>query len=172
MNRLLYSFSIFILILLFIGCGQSEPQNSSEEINFDQRIVTKQLQDSLINGETYLSVYSQIYGLTQTRIHDLTVIASMRNMNARDTVFIQKADLYDTHGALITSYVEEVIFIAPMETIEIIIEENDPSGGTGANFLFEWQKPESSQDPLFEGVMISTSGQQGLSFLTRGIRTR
>jgi hypothetical protein len=91
-------------------------------------------------------------------------------MNLKDSVYIQTADLYDTHGELIKSYVREDIFIVPMETLEIVIEENDPSGGTGANFIFEWKKPAASLDPYFEGIMISTSGQQGLSFATRGIR--
>ena len=57
-----------------------------------------------------------------------------------------------------------------METVEIIIDEIDKEGGTGANFLMEWKINQTSNEPLFEGVMISTSGQQGLSFTTHGIK--
>jgi hypothetical protein len=55
-----------------------------------------------------------------------------------------------------------------METIEIVINEKDDLGGTGGNFIFEWFIPKNSPEPLFEGVMISTTSQQGLSFTTQG----
>ncbi|MCB0473148.1 MAG: DUF3124 domain-containing protein, partial [Flavobacteriaceae bacterium] len=67
-------------------------------------------------------------------------------------------------------YFDSTIFLAPMETIEIIIDENDVSGGTGSNFIFEWKIPENCPEPLFEGIMTSTMGQQGLSFTTQAKR--
>jgi hypothetical protein len=57
-----------------------------------------------------------------------------------------------------------------LETAEIIIDEVDDSGGTGSNFIFEWKIPQNCQAPLFEGVMSSTMGQQGLSFTTEAKR--
>ena len=57
-----------------------------------------------------------------------------------------------------------------METIEIIIEEKDSEGGSGANFVFDWAMKNDTNPPLIEAVMISTYGQQGLSFTTRGVR--
>jgi len=56
-----------------------------------------------------------------------------------------------------------------METAEIIIDERDKTGGTGANFLFDWNKNPDINSPIFEAVMISTYGQQGLSFTTQGV---
>ena len=56
-----------------------------------------------------------------------------------------------------------------MQTIEIVIDENDIEGGTGANFIFDWLATKSTHAPYFEAVMISTSGQQGLSFTTKGV---
>lgn len=55
-----------------------------------------------------------------------------------------------------------------METVEIVIDESDKEGGTGANFLFKWSISPNSSEPFFESVMLSTSGQQGISFTTRG----
>ena len=57
-----------------------------------------------------------------------------------------------------------------METVEIIIEEQDIEGGSGANFVFDWAIKNAKNPPLFEAVMISTYGQQGLSFTTRGVQ--
>ena len=57
-----------------------------------------------------------------------------------------------------------------METLEIIIEEDDTEGGSGANFIFDWAVNNEKNPPLFEAVMISTHGTQGLSFTTRGVQ--
>ena len=59
-----------------------------------------------------------------------------------------------------------------METIEIVIGEPDREGGTGANFVIDWSISPDVVEPLFECVMISTTGQQGLSFVTEGKRIR
>ena len=126
--------------------------------------------DSLHSGGTYLSVYSQIYSMTELRTHDLTVAVSMRNTNQQDTVYLKRAEYYNTKGELIRTYFDNPIFLTPMETLHIVIEANDNSGGTGANFIFDWSVKPDTREPLFEAVMISTMGQQGLSFSTRGER--
>ena len=93
----------------------------------------------------------------------------MPNMNTRDTVFVTHADFFDTAGRMLRNYVAEPIFVAPMETLEIVIDEGELAGGTGSNFLFTWIVPPRATAPLLEGVMISTVGQQGLSFTTQGV---
>jgi hypothetical protein len=92
----------------------------------------------------------------------------MRNTNRHDSVYIEKAVYYNTHGEAIRTYFDQPVYIRPMETVEIIIDENDQAGGTGANFLFDWKAPKKADAPFFEAVMISTAGQQGLSFTTQG----
>ena len=96
----------------------------------------------------------------------------MRNTSLRDTVYIDNAEYFDTKGKSIRTYFDKTIYIAPMETVEIVIDEIDREGGTGGNFLFNWKTNYASNEPLFEGVMISTSGQQGLSFTTQGHRVK
>ena len=78
----------------------------------------------------------------------------------------------DTDGISISNFFYLAIFVAPMATVQIIIDEKDKSGGTGANFIFDWMIKPDSNEPLFEAVMISTSGQQGLSFTTQGKRLK
>lgn len=161
-------FKIFFFILLFQACANKSELNSNPAINWKQRTVKLMPSDSLTKGKTYLSVYSQIYSQTEHTTHNLTATVSMRNINIKDTVYIKSAEYFDTHGNAIRTYFDTAIFIAPMETVEIIIEENDQEGGTGANFLFEWAMKPNANEPFFEAVMISTSGQQGLSFTTQG----
>lgn len=123
-----------------------------------------------MSGKSYLSVYSQIYSISEHKTHDLTVTASLKNISLKDTVYITKAQYYDTHANPIRTYFDKPIFLAPLETVEIVIEEVDKEGGTGANFIFDWQIKPNTLEPYFEGIMISTLGQRGLSFTTQGKR--
>ncbi len=142
--------------------------SSVSKVIWEKRFLEPKLSDSLVEGTTYLSVYSQIYSQTESRRHDLTATVSMHNTNVKDTIYIKKAEYFNTEGNSIRTYFDNTIFVAPMATVQIIIDEKDKSGGTGANFLFEWIIKPGSNEPFFEAVMISTSGQQGLSFSTRG----
>ena len=96
----------------------------------------------------------------------------MRNTSETDTVYVDKAEYFVTKGNSIRTYFPQSIFLAPMETVAIVKDEKDQEGGTGANFLFHWKIKPGTNEPLFEGIMISTSGQQGLSFATQGKRIK
>ncbi|MEO1435780.1 MAG: DUF3124 domain-containing protein [Bacteroidota bacterium] len=158
--------------LLFQACTEEPTISSISPTNWDSRTVATNLPDSLIQGTTYLSVYSQIYSQTEHKTHNLTATVSLRNTDRRDTIYLQRADYFDTKGNAIRTYFDQAIYIAPMETVEIVIDELDKSGGTGANFLFDWKVKSGSNEPLFEAIMISTSGQQGLSFTSQGVKIK
>ena len=130
------------------------------------------LSDSLNYGKSYLSVYSQIYSNTEHTTLDLTATVSIRNTSELNAISLLKANYYDTEGNLIHNYVKEPISLKEMETLEIVIAEVDKKGGTGANFIFEWATTVQTSEPIFEAVMISTYGQQGLSFMTHGKRIK
>ncbi len=159
---------LFLLILTVFSCEDEKEVSSINPVNWTKRQVNHPLDSLLVSGNTYLSIYSQIYSQSEHRTHNLTATVSMRNTNLKDTIFLEKADYFDTHGELIRTYFSKTIYIAPMETVEIVIDESDKHGGTGANFVFDWKIPPHTHEPFFEGVMISTSGQQGISFTTQG----
>ncbi len=162
--------TLVLVSLLLTACHEEGKISSIDPVNWGKRKVDLSETDSLLSGATYLSVYSQIYSLTEHRTHNLTVTVSIRNTNIADSIYIAKAEYFNTHGVSLRTYFDKPIFIAPMETVEIVIDEIDQEGGTGANFLFDWKVKPGVHEPLFEGVMISTSGQQGLSFTTQGKR--
>ena len=164
--------NVFLLLLIIFSCEKEKEISSINPVNWEKRLANYQETDSLIEGSSYLSVYSVIYSQTEHITHDLTATISLRNANRNDTVFIEKAEYFDTHGNSIRSYFNKPIYIAPMETVEIVIDETDREGGTGGNFLFDWKIKATSIEPLFEAIMISTSGQQGLSFSTEGKRIK
>ncbi|MGH1435342.1 MAG: DUF3124 domain-containing protein [Lewinella sp.] len=167
MNKIL---QLILLATLCFSCIDEQAISSISPVNWEKRKAREIILDSLEHGMTYLSVYSQIYSQTEHTTHSLTATVSMRNTSLKDTVYLSQAAYYDTHGTFLRSYFDETIFIAPMETVEIVIDEIDKDGGTGANFIFDWHIRHKAHEPVFEAVMISTSGQQGLSFSTQGKR--
>ncbi len=128
--------------------------------------------DGYSQGKTYLPIYSHIYHDHEHKSFDLTITISIRNVLPNDTVYILKADYFNTIGENIRQYIDRPIYLCPLETLEIVIEEQDIEGGSGANFVFDWATLNGKNPPLFEAVMISTYGQQGLSFITRGVQIR
>lgn len=161
---------LFCAVFLLCSCDAEPEVSHLASTNWEERSVSAVPGDSLEAGRTYLSIYSQIYSRTQHQMHGLTATASIRNTNERDTIYVTRAEYFDEKGISVRSYLDRPIYIAPLETVEIVIDERDREGGAGAKFLFDWQIQPGSLEPLIEGVMISTSGQQGLSFITLGTR--
>lgn len=166
------AYLLLLVTLLILSCEDKTEASSINLENWSKRIADISTKDSLVYGKSYLSIYSQIYSLSEHKTHNLTVMVSLRNTSDLDTIYIVKAEYYDTHGKSVTNYFDHPIFLAPMETTEIVIDEIDISGGTGSNFIFEWKTPKDCPEPLFEGIMNSTMGQQGLSFATQGKRIK
>lgn len=165
--------ALLIIVLSLLSCSSKQKEVSSLNTeNWSKRMIDINQKDSLEFGKSYLSIYSQIYSLSEHKTHNLTAMVSLRNISDLDTIYVLKAGYYDTHGKLVRTYFNHPIFLAPMETADIIIDEVDTTGGTGSNFIFEWKIPKNCPEPLFEGVMNSTMGQQGLSFTTKAIRIK
>ncbi|MBI9065960.1 MAG: DUF3124 domain-containing protein [Salinivirgaceae bacterium] len=164
-----YFIQISFLLIILISC-QGEKEDSLGKTDWTTRKSEVTNYSAFFLGQTYLPVYSHIYHIHEHKTFDLTITVSIRNVSRTDSIYILKADYYNTSGDNIRKYIKKPIYLKPTETVEIIISEQDNEGGSGANFVFDWAVNNDKNPPLFEAVMISTSGQQGLSFTTRGIQ--
>ena len=63
---------------------------------------------------------------------------------------------------------DQTIYLRPMETIDYVIEQQDDSGGSGANFIIHWYG-KKKLNPLFQAVMVGGLGSQAFSFTTEGV---
>lgn len=167
-----YILSLFLFATLLYACENPRQLSSTDPVNWEKKMVKNIPYDSLETGSTFLSIYSQIFLRTDQDEADLTATVSLHNPNISDTIYIAKAVYYNTKGEAIRTYFNNPIFVRPMETVQIVIDGVDNEGGTGANFIFDWQIKPESREPLFEAVMISTYGQQGISFVTEGKRVK
>lgn len=165
-------FLVGLTLLILSSCKKPAEIISIDTENWSQRRIDISSIDSLMYGKSYLSVYSQIYSFSHKQKFNLTGMISLRNTSDVDTVYLLKAVYFDTDGKLIRTYFDKPVFLAPMETTEIIINQTDIEGGTGSNFLFDWKTPMGCPEPIFEGVMSSMQGTQGLAFTTQAKRIK
>jgi hypothetical protein len=123
----------------------------------------------LSNGQTiYVPAYSHIYSGNRERPFLLTITLSIRNIDPEHQIKITRVDYYETQGMLLKKYVTKPVSLNPLESLRYVVPEKDKSGGSGANFLVEWKSEKYLNAPIVEAIMISTKGQQGVSFTSRG----
>jgi len=164
--------SIFLVLplLVLVSCGLPESNDHKDPNIWKERMVDNIGSMNLETGRTFLSIYTQIYIRDDQDQYDLTATVSIHNPNQLDSVYIDRAVFFNTEGVAIRTYFTYPIFIRPMETLQIVIPVLDNEGGTGANFIFDWEKKASLYDPIFEAIMVSSQGNHGISFVTEGKR--
>lgn len=117
----------------------------------------------------YVPAYSHIY-LSESSQVPLAVTLSVRNMNADKRLIIKSVNYFDTTGKKLDSLMSSWFALAPMATASFVIDQQDLSGGAGANFIVHWATDENAQEPLIEAVMAGYRGTKGLSFLSRSVK--
>jgi len=169
MNTLLRHSFLFVVLISFLSACQNSKVDVVNDFDWKPYRTSVNLDSNYETYTTYLPVYSQIYIESIHRKHPLTTTVSIRNVNLKDTVFIHASHFYNTEGKLIRNYIDSTIYVKPLETLEIVLNEKDVEGGSGANFIFEWSKKNNSELLFFQSVMVTTSGQQGIAFTTEGL---
>ena len=158
--------------LFFFAClGDRNPNKDSR--------AEKVIENNEIKGEipikyahidsVYVPIYSDIYSRSKDVHFLLTATLSIRNTSYSDTLLISTIDYFDTQGELVRNYLDKTIFIKPMASIDYVINQDDDTGGTGANFIVILHTQSNTVRPVIQSVMISTNGQQGIAFTTEGI---
>jgi hypothetical protein len=123
----------------------------------------------LSKGQTiYVPVYSNIFSAPKKIQYNLAAILSIRNTDMSHPITILAADYYDTRGKLVRKYFQKPVNLAPLESTDIYIPEDDTTGGTGANFVVKWHSQKEVNVPIIECVMIGMKSGQGISFVSPG----
>jgi hypothetical protein len=131
--------------------------------------------DALTRGQTlYLPVYSHVwYG---DRVVDgkyplknlVSALVSIRNTSLKTPIRVVSARYYSTTGTLLTEYLAAPQLVPPMGTLELFVERQESEGGSGANFIIEWDSEALTNPPIVEAVHADIKGHQTLTFVTSG----
>jgi hypothetical protein len=167
--------NLIILFFLFGTLSACQPSNQNVNEAGEDILKTHEVQGKIKNIKTeyqdtiYVPVYSDIYSQSRDQRFLLTATLSIRNTSMTDSIYLKAINYYDTGGDLVRRYTEKTLFLKPLESIDYVVDEEDKSGGAGANFIIVWGAKSDKIKPIFEAVMISTRGQQGISFISEGV---
>lgn len=163
--RLAY-FSALIFIIL-LSCTEEKLKETKKHSNL--HVVNVDKSGMAMQKKVYLPIYGDIYYRDAQHTFSLTVTLSIRNTSFSDSIYIFAIDYYNSQGRKIRRFNDAAFMVKPMESVEFVVDDKDNSGGVGANFVVEWGAAQGVQPPFIQGVMIGTTGQQGISFTTEGI---
>jgi hypothetical protein len=94
----------------------------------------------------------------------LAATLSLRNTSLTDSLFIEVIDYYDTSGELVRHYIESPIALRPMDSIDYVIEREDKTGGSGANFIVIIGSDRQLSTPVIQAIMLGSKGSHGFAF--------
>ena len=160
------------LILLLYSCTNPNPNLEREG---EDMLDVNQLEKGSINlayrDTIYIPIYTEIYMEHDTWKLGLTPTISIRNTSFKVTMYIEEIDHYDSKGGLVHQYSDCILFLGPLQSSEYVVaeRESEDEAMIGGSFIIIWGANSSKVKPIFQGIMISSHGPQGISFLTEGV---
>ena len=170
MNKLSIQFFFCVFIILF-SCNNPNPnldKKGEDELKALEIDHTIGKEEQHFQDIIYVPIYSDIYVDQENQKALLAATLSVRNTSYTDSLFISKIEYFNTGGELVRSYIENPISIPPMATINYVVEKDDDTGGSGANFIIKLSSKDKDIKPLIQAIMIGQFGNKGFSFSTDG----
>lgn len=162
----IYIAAMLIILVLLSGCASRLAKGTSVESLGISPVSIEDL--DIVTGQAiFVPAYSEIFYNNQSTL-DITITLTIHNTDLEHPIIITSVRYYDTNGNLVHKYIEQPHQLAPMATHSIVIAGDDKRGGVGANFIVEWVAETGVYEPVVEAIMVSTSGQQGISFMSPG----
>lgn len=130
--------------------------------------------EELSQGQTlYLPIYSHIWhgdkvGDDKHPVKTLvSALVSIRNTSLTTPIRVISARYYSTDGRLLREYLPKTAEVGVMGTLELFVERKEAEGGSGANFVIQWDAKVQTNPPVVEAVHADIKGGgPALSFIT------
>ena len=160
----------FFLAYILVSCNNYKALHVHFDDPYTYYIDISALPDLEIHQDVYVPAYSNLYYESDVRKTYFTVILSLLNITFTDSIYFNRIEYYDSEGKLLREFIDQVLVLRPMESIEYIIESNNKQGGPGANFVVSYSGRSNLKNPPFiESVMLGDIDGYGFSFSSPGI---
>ena len=132
-------------------------------------------QRALSNGQhLYLPVYSVIqYGDRDrsgaARELPVSALVSIHNTDLDKPIRLLSARYYATDGKFLRDFVPSPRALKPMETVEFLVERRDVAGGSGANFVIQWEAAAPVSPPLVQALHVELQTNRAVVFTTDAV---
>ena len=158
--------ALALIAIFHLGCASKSAKQLPPPLSDAEPVMVQDLK--ITAGQTiYVPAYSEIY-YSNDRTLNLTITLSIRNTDLTNSIVLTSVRYFDTHGQLVREYLSQPKRLGPMASSSFFVETSDRIGGIGANFIVEWVAEQSVYEPVVEAIMIDTSGNQGISFVSTG----
>jgi hypothetical protein len=130
--------------------------------------------EELTQGQTlYVPIYSHIWygdriGSDKTPAKNLvSALVSIRNTSLKTPIRVLSARYYSTEGKLLSEHIPKPVMINAMGTLELFVERKESEGGSGANFVIQWDSNTATNSPLVQAVHADIrGGSHAILFIT------
>jgi hypothetical protein len=132
-------------------------------------------QRALSTGQSlYLPIYSVIqYGdrdrSGSARELPVSSLVSIHNTDLDKPIRLVAARYYATDGKFLRDFVSSPRTLKPMETVEFLVERRDVVGGSGANFVIQWDAATPASPPLVQALHIELQTNRAIVFTTDAV---
>jgi hypothetical protein len=132
-------------------------------------------QRALSNGQhLYLPIYSIVqYGDRDrsgaARELPVSSLVSVHNTDLDRPIRLLAARFYATDGKFLRDFVPSPRVLKPMETVEFLVERRDVVGGSGANFVIQWEAAEPVSPPLVQALHVEMQTNRAIVFTTDAV---
>jgi hypothetical protein len=168
--RLFYWAIAVILITSCVSQNKSSPSQADRDpTDRSQQAIAVDENFKIVMGQTiYVPIYSYIYHGDGRQLYNLTATLSIRNTDLTNPIVVTSVRYNDSAGKLVKQYLDRPIQLSALASTDFVIDRSDTSGGLGASFIVEWVARTEVSEPIVEAVLIGSSGQQGISWLSLG----
>jgi len=132
-------------------------------------------QRALSNGQhLYLPIYSVIqYGDRDSsgaaRELPVSSLVSIHNTDPDKPIRLLAARYFATDGKFLRNFVATPRVLKPMETVEFLVERRDVVGGSGANFVIQWDAAVAVSPPLIHALHVELQTNRAIVFTTDAV---
>jgi hypothetical protein len=132
-------------------------------------------QRALSNGQLlYLPIYSVVqYGDRDrsgaARELPVSALVSIHNTDLDKPIRVLSARYYATDGKFLRDFVPSPRVLRPMETVEFLVERRDVVGGSGANFVIQWEAAAPVSPPLVQALHVEVQTNRAIVFTTDAV---
>lgn len=171
--KLYLLFLTTIAAIVLTSCtSQDKPSESIPDVdraNPSLKAVTLDKSFKAVMGQTiYVPIYSYIYHYDRKETYNLTATLSIRNTDLTSPIVVTSVRYNNSAGLLVRKYLERPIQVAALASTHFVVDSSDTSGGLGANFIVEWVAQTEVSSPIVEAIMVGSSFQQGISWISPG----
>jgi len=132
-------------------------------------------QRALSNGQhLYLPIYNFIrYGDLDrsgvARELPVSALVSIHNTDLDKPIRLLMARFYSTDGKFLRDFLPSPRILKPMETLEFLVERRYVDGGSGANFVIQWDAQAAVSPPLAQALHVEVQTNRTIVFTTDAV---